>query len=283
MTIVSICSDIHLEFGDITLPGGDILLLAGDTLVASSLREVASDAASRAQKKRYIRFCKEELSKYQRVLAIGGNHEHYGHPLEDTPELVKDLFSEFAPNATYLDNEFVEIEGVRFIGSTLWAASGYGTGNHMTIQGGLNDYTRIRTRGLDDQIALNESGHRRFYVADANRLHQEALGFLKEAVATDKPCVVMTHHAPTYLAINRKRFPEMDLDEAYASNQHAFIEANPQIKVWAFGHIHSRQRVQIGETRLVSNSRGYFGLDRSVKDFDATEADFDLKTFNFLV
>ena len=34
MSVVSVMSDLHLEFADIELPGGDILLLPGDIQMA---------------------------------------------------------------------------------------------------------------------------------------------------------------------------------------------------------------------------------------------------------
>ena len=279
MVVVSVASDLHLEFGDIVLPGGDILLLCGDTFVANRLEEAKNDADRRAQKKRYRKFCAEELRKYWKVLAIAGNHEFYHGVIPDELELIRDLFSEYAPNATLLDNEHVEIEGVRFIGSTLWATHGCGTGNHLLIQQGMNDFRCIHVRDEEDPSGFRT---RKFTVNDANRLHQEAVEFLKEAVKTELPCVIMTHHAPSYLVANRKRYPNQDMDDAYYSNQHALIEDNPGIKCWVFGHNHYRCRRKLGETWLVSNPRGYYGHERMSLAFDSTEADFRLKTFEFV-
>lgn len=279
MTTVSVVSDIHLEFGQCELPGGDILLLCGDTFVADYLREARSDADARSQKKRYREFCAKELSKYWRVLAIGGNHEHYHGVLTDTSELVGDLFSEFAPNATWLDDQLVEIDGVRFIGSTLWATYGYGTANQLPIQDGLNDFRLIWVPDEGDSTGF---ATRKFTVEDANRLHQEALVFLKEAVNTEMPCVVFTHHAPTYLACNRKRFPNGDMDDAYASNQSELILNHPNIKCFFSGHSHYRFRTKIGETKVASNPRGYYGHERASLGFDSRECDFSLETFEFI-
>ena len=279
MTIVSVASDLHLEMGDCTLPGGDILLLCGDTFVASRLQQFRNDADSRAQKKRYRRFCREELKKYDTVIAISGNHEFYGGVVPGEGALIKDLFSEFSKNARYLYNEAIEIDGVRFIASTLWATHGCGTANHMLIQDGMNDFKLIHICDEDDPSGFHT---RKFTVEDANRLHQEAIAFLKEAVQTELPCVLMTHHAPTYLACNRKRFPNGDMDDAYASNQTEFILANPQIRMVFHGHSHYRYRTKIGETKVAANPRGYYGYERESMSFDASECDFYLSTFEFI-
>jgi hypothetical protein len=66
------------------------------------------------------------------------------------------------------------------------------------------------------------------------------------------------------------------VDDAYYSNQHALIEANPQILVWSHGHTHDSCHYRIGDTLVVSNQRGYFPRERCSRDFDAEAEDFDL-------
>ena len=259
VTIVSVASDLHLEFEGCQLPGGDVLWLLGDTLVADYLREVRNDADARAQKKRYRRFFTEEAKKYDELYLIWGNHEHYHGVLTDTTELVRNFLAEFAPNARCMDNEYVEIDGVRFIASTLWATYGYGAANQMAIQDSMNDFKLINVPCESDKSGFKT---RKFRVEDANRLHQVALAFIKEAVKTESPCVLMTHHAPAYLACNRKRFPNGDMDDAYASNQTEFILDNPQIRMAFHGHSHYRYRANIGETKVAANPRGYYGYER---------------------
>ena len=275
---VSVVSDLHLEFEYCSLPGGDLLLMAGDIFVASNLPEFRNDADSRAQKKRYRKFCAVELKKYHKVLKCMGNHSHYGGAIDDSAELIRDLFAEFSPNAQLLDNEYVEIDGVRFIASTLWATYGYGTANQLAIQDSTNDFKLIHVPDEEDSSGFRT---RKFRVEDANRLHQEALAFIKGAVEVDK-CILMTHHAPTYLACNRKRFPNGDMDDAYASNLHEFILDNPQIRMAFHGHSHYRYRANIGETKVAANPRGYYSYERESRSFDAAECDFDLSRFEFI-
>ena len=279
MTIVSVASDLHLEFGDLTLPGGGILIGPGDWLVASRLDPFKNDADSRSQRKRYKRFACEELSKYEYVLYTPGNHDFYGGVYEDTFKRLRDFFAEFAPNTRLLHNEHVEIDGVRFIASTLWATYGFGTANQMAIQDSMNDFKLIHVPCESDKSGFKT---RKFRVEDANRLHQEAIAFLKEAVNTEMPCIVMTHHAPTYLACNRKRFPDGRFDDAYASNLHGLIMDNPHVRMAFHGHSHYRYRANIGETKVAANPRGYYSYERESRSFDAEACDFSLETFEFL-
>jgi hypothetical protein len=61
---ISIMSDLHLEFAPLSgLPGGDVLILAGDIWLVRDMRPEKNDAGSRSRRKRYVKFCREELSK----------------------------------------------------------------------------------------------------------------------------------------------------------------------------------------------------------------------------
>ena len=277
MTIISFVSDLHLEFQDCILPGGDILLVGGDTLISGHLRECATDGEALRWKPVYERFIAEEFRKYWRVFVIMGNHDFWQMRLDTAVPLVRAFLAKHAPNATLLDDEWVETDGVRIIGSTLWATYGIGTAYHVLIQEELKDFVRIK---VYDTVALRE---RKLVVGDLAERHEQCMDFLRKAVKTEKPCIIMTHHSPTYLAANRKRFPDCRFDDAYCANQHEFILDNSQIKLWVHGHSHYRYRATIGETRIVSNSRGYYGYDdgATALGFDATEADFDVATMDF--
>ena len=270
MTIVSGLSDLHLEWDDLyNLPGGDILLVAGDLLIGGELNPERTDGEARRNRDRYTRFIAEEFRKYWRVLVVLGNHDYWGCYINEAPGIIRAFLARYAPNATLLHNDFVELDGVRFVGSTLWATYGQGTANHYLLQKGMKDFARIKKHGD------------RFLVGDIYKEHQAAISFLHRALSTDKPCVVMTHHAPSYIAINRKRFPYGNWDDAYASNQHNLIlDAKPRL--WLHGHVHSRYRAAVGDTKIVANPRGYYGEERMSLGFDPTEADFRLNDFEFV-
>jgi Icc-related predicted phosphoesterase len=270
MTIVSAISDLHLEFMDATLPGGDILLVCGDTLLWDMFRLERTDREALRYRPIFERFLAEELRKYWKALIVLGNHDFFGGYLESTPQLARETLAKYAPNAVLLHNEFTEIDGTRFIGTPLWATYGYGTANHYLLQKGMKDFTRISRHGD------------RLLVRDIFVEHTNAVTFMKQALQTDKPCVVMTHHAPTYLAINRQRFPDGKWDDAYASNQHELIMDTPNVRMWFHGHIHDRYRTQIGEARLAANPRGYSGHELMAGDFDPLACDFDLATLEFM-
>jgi hypothetical protein len=280
MAIVSVSSDLHLGFEYCKLPGGDILLLPGDIFdEANRLQKRKNDADSRALRKRYHKFCAQELRKYALVLYTPGNHEGYYGVIPDDYALIKDMFSDLAPNTHLLDNATMDIDGVRFIGSTLWATYGYGTANELLIREGMNDFALIDVPREENKFGFET---RKFAVADANRLHHEAVTYIGKALDTELPCVAFTHHAPSYLSCNRKRFPDGRMDDAYASNLQDLILDHPNCKVWTHGHSHYRYRAKVGDTKITANPRGYYGHERSSMHFNSAEADFDLKTFEFV-
>jgi hypothetical protein len=190
-----------------------------------------------------------------------GNHEFYGSNLDDAPEMAHDFLARHAPHARLLDNDVEEIDGVRFIGTTLWAPCGAGKPiTEMAIARGMNDFKLIKS--LSGML---------FTPAQAADFHAQDRAWLREEIeaAAGLRCVVITHHAPSILCDSHGG----TLGEAYCSNQHGLIEANPHIALWAFGHTHESARFTIGETEVVSNPRGYAGHELIAKHFNVTAAD----------
>lgn len=96
-----ILSDLHTEFADFEPPETDAetIILAGDIGVGvEGVRWAVHHYPVRP------------------VIYVPGNHEFYGHDIGLTTELQA-----AAPdNITVLSNDAVVLDGVRFLGSTLW-------------------------------------------------------------------------------------------------------------------------------------------------------------------
>jgi Icc-related predicted phosphoesterase len=271
---VSIASDLHLEHGALKgLPGGDVLLLAGDIITVNPVRKECTDARSIDLRKRYDEFFEKEISKYGLVLCIKGNHEFYSGLIENTNTLLKSYLKEHAPNCHVLDNEAYDIDGVRIIGSTFWATYGCGTPNHLKIQRELNDFNFIRTLcniAPTDPVICHG---RNINVNDLAAEHAFSMVAVQQLLCTATyPCVVLTHHAPSYLSIDAIS----SLDDAYASNQYLMID-DYRPKLWIHGHTHSVKSYEIGETKVRCNPRGYFQREVRAKYFDISLFDFDLE------
>jgi Icc-related predicted phosphoesterase len=276
---VTIMSDLHLEFYTLkNIPKGDILILAGDIFIAAHMHKFHTDARSRSEKKKYEKFCKEELSKYKHILYVKGNHEHYQGNFENTSSILKEYLSLHAPNLTLLDNESIIIVGVKFIGSSCWSTYGCNTAKHMIIQEGMNDCHVIKTQLSSDDDYTDEFTHkihgRKFNVFDINKEHEKSIKYIENELeaANNLPCIVITHHAPSYMSLMESR----NMDDAYCSNQHKLIEKYKP-KMWIHGHTHDTKKYKINETIIISNQRGYFGMERCARTFDPSAADFNLE------
>ena len=74
-------------------------------------------------------------------------------------------------------------------------------------------------------------------------------------IAMPKKIVVVTHHLPTFAAIEDRHKGSV-LNAAYATELGNYI-ADSRISAWIYGHSHHTTDLTIGNTRLVSNPLGY--------------------------
>lgn len=121
---ISVCSDIHLEFGDILIEntdGADVLILGGDILVAKDIAQhdpnniMGDDYRSN----RFHTFFQNCTGRFPHVIFVAGNHEHYHGDFAKTIPHLKDVLG-YLPNLHILDKETWTLDDVTFIGGTLW-------------------------------------------------------------------------------------------------------------------------------------------------------------------
>ena len=268
---IHIASDLHLEISGRypELPGGDILLLAGDTVVADHLHDGTCDHHRLARK-----FFATQVAKYRHCLVLMGNHEHYRGVFEDTSVIYARFLAACAPNTQLLDDATRVIDGVAFVGSTLWApCRGVSPLVELGIGQGMNDFRMIRK-------AHGRRATRRFTTADARAHHERSAAFLRAEVARHDKVVVLTHHAPS-LKSNTKyqaggHWTGDTLTPAYCSDLEDIMIDNPQISHWIHGHTHQNSDYQIGSTRVLSNQHGYLGRERIAQEFDPTRGAFEV-------
>jgi predicted phosphodiesterase len=194
-----------------------------------------------------------------------GNHEFYGrfHPqeLEEARKAAPDF------RVSLLENDCVSICGVRFAGATTWTDYRiFGDRNAPAAMAvartGLNDHRRIGWR---------KKPWARFRPEEALMLHSGTRAFLKDALATDQPTVVVTHHAPSMLSV-ADRYLSDALTAAFASSiAHDLLEApseanadtgvGPRLRadVWCHGHTHNSADYVLASTstRVIANPHGY--------------------------
>jgi Icc-related predicted phosphoesterase len=230
-------------------PEADVLILAGDVWNGWRLRSVANDANSRKHKKNAQYLIDKVFPKYKLVLAVMGNHEHYGSYLSQTEEFIRD-FHKDCPNFKLLHGEKYVFENVVFIGATLWTNYMRGNQLEMTIcQQFMNDYRCIGR--IDDKPITP---------LDIIQVHYNELDLMDCLmdinVFGDQKIVFITHHPPTLKSLASAHVGN-GLDAAFASDLSSFIEEHPQISMWFHGHTHENFDYMCFNTRVLANQCGY--------------------------
>ena len=121
---ISVCSDIHLEFGDIDLVNTDsvdVLILGGDICVAADIkqRDTYNVMGEHYRSNRFHDFFQRCSAQFPHVIFIVGNHEHYHGDFAKTIPHFKDVLG-YLPNLHILEKETWVLDDVTFIGGTLW-------------------------------------------------------------------------------------------------------------------------------------------------------------------
>ena len=275
---VSVISDLHIDFADLTLPGGDVLILSGDVFEAKSFKKeiynsemvLLEHEREDQRPDRFYRFILEECSaKYRKVIMVMGNHEHYRFQFHKTYEHIK---SQLPENVHLLEKESLVLDGVLFLGATLWTDMNRQDALTMYhMQGAMNDYRQI--------TMLNEEKHvyHRLQPEYTVKEHLKTLEYFRTALAENKqreggplPVVVVTHHSPSKLSIKPKYEKDVLMNGAYSSDLSEFILDHPEIQVWTHGHTHDTFDYQVGSTRVICNPRGYKYYEPRADEFDPT-------------
>lgn len=249
-------SDLHLEFENhkpVQLPNADVLVLAGDVLVAEDLRRHSRDdpvlphtQPRGVSAQRYRAFLDQVSAHYQHVVYVAGNHEFYHGKFLQTLQVLQDECLQNYPNLHFLENNHIDIAGVRFLGGTLWTdCNRYDPNTMLALQYGLNDYRNITN---------DEHGYTKLRPQHTVQRHAQTRQYIAQN-CTEKT-VVVTHHAPTPQSIAPQYQDKYDLNGGYASDLTQLIFTH-QPQYWCHGHMHNRSNYRVGETQVVCNPRGY--------------------------
>ena len=234
-------SDLHADVAAIkpitVAPDIDVVIVAGDTCQGAE---------------RGFDFMRRIVPMHVTIVAVLGNHEFYGRCLPD--ELAYARAAAPLYGVHLLENDAVEVGGVRFVGATLW--TDYALFGEVAsplamsaARAGLNDHRRIAW--------AKEPRWLRFRPQEALLLHRRSVGFIAAELAKPfaGPTVVVTHHAPHPGSVH-PRYENDLLSAAYVSDLTALIEAG-QPTLWVHGHVHSSFDYRVGETRVLCNPHGY--------------------------
>jgi Icc-related predicted phosphoesterase len=196
--------------------------------------------------------------EFKNVVYVFGNHEHYHGDFVTSTEIIRTAFGHLS-NVHILDIDSVDIDGVLFVGGTLW--TNFKNRDPVVMwdaQAMMNDYRTVR----NGPPGVYGSAPK-FLPEDAVLYHEEMLKTIDAACKDEtRPIVVVGHHAPSFQSISG-RYGGDKLNGAYASDLVEFVEQHPQIKLWTHGHIHNNSDYMIGSTRVLCNPRGYHGYEEN--------------------
>ena len=236
---IQVLSDLHLEHGGFVPehhPAADIIVLAADLAPYTE---------------GLVEQFREHWASAPHILYVLANHEFYGTEID---EARARLAEECAGAGIHLlDPGMIQIEGIRFIGATLWTdllleGKADEIGAHMRVSREISDFGgAIQHRGRDFTTGESVERHR----ADRAFIERE----LMETERAGERAVVITHQAPSPRSI-RPRYEGDPFNCAFASDLDRLIERH-QPALWIHGHMHDPVDEQLGRTQLVANPAGY--------------------------
>ncbi|MET3465932.1 metallophosphoesterase [Variovorax atrisoli] len=248
---LQLLSDLHLEshphFRAEPLPGADMLVLAGDI-------------GSYQQGSRLIdpdfglgRFSPRNGWPVP-VIYVPGNHEYDNVDFDETHDRLRTLCDEL--EIIWLERESRVIEGVRFVGTTLWADFDALAEPTDSLAEALKK--RGKAMRAADFYLEKAATMRNGELFLAAQLREQALAcqeWLTQALAEpfDGTTVVVTHFAPSLESGD----PRYGLTPGTAGFCNALDALLPHAQLWLHGHLHCPSDYVKNGCRVVANPLGY--------------------------
>jgi hypothetical protein len=252
---IQLMSDLHLEaqpgYAPRPAPGAQLLVLAGD--IGSYQR------GSRLTEPDFglARFSPRNGWPVP-VLYVPGNHEYDNLDFDETHERLRETCARL--DITWLEREELMVDGVRFLGTTLWADF-----DALALQPGAPEPT------LDQLLKQRHKAFRaaNFYLEKAAAMRHGQLmlaeawrdqalvcqAWLRDALARpwDGTTVVVTHFAPSL----RSADPRYGVTPATAGFCNSLEDLLAQSQFWLHGHLHCQHDYVERGCRVVTNTLGY--------------------------
>lgn len=218
----------------------------------------------------YEKFLKIHSELFTHILIISGNHEYYSVrnivSIGETDAMIEKIVSKYK-NITYLNKSGLIIDGVKFIGCTLWSDV---SSIPDIAEKVMNDYKYIyvkknkknnkKNKNQDkSQNSSDEKYKRLLKASDVCEMNKECIEWIKHEInkfkETDKykKIIILTHHAPSFSMLNKSDV----YSPCYATNYNDIM--GKPVSIWISGHSHHSNHIRINNTLCVSNCMGYPG------------------------
>ena len=205
----------------------------------------------------YTPWLTDLAQRHKAVIYVGGNHEGYMSSFKTAFRYMNKLAGRLG-NMFVLENDSVVVDGVKFLGTTMWTP----------LDGPLDQFL---VRDMNDFEYIGS-----WTVFKWRAAYTVARSFLETELSKehDGPVVVVTHHLPSYQSIG-KQFIERSDQCAYAANQDdLMLKYKPAL--WCHGHTHDSFDYGVMDygdvlcTRVVCNPHGYYGKEVN-SEYDPTK------------
>ena len=263
---IQLLSDLHFEsnphFVARPTPGADLLVLAGDIgsyQPGSLLTDLLDDSDFGLARFSPLPVSQGGAGWPTPVFFLPGNHEYDGLDFDATHARLRATCQRLG--LVWLEREVVLLQGIRFVGATLWT-------NFDALTAAQ---AAAGTLTADDQLKAREKAFRaaNFYLTKnhafqngqpmlADAVREQGLlseAWLRQALARsfDGPTVVVTHFAPSLLSAD----PRYGLAPGTAGFCNALDDLLGQAQLWLHGHLHCASDYVKNGCRVVANPLGY--------------------------
>lgn len=250
---LQLLSDLHIEVHPqlqiAPAPGADLLVLAGDIgSYQEGSRLVAPDFG-------LTRFSPRHGWPAP-VIYVPGNHEYDNADFDEVHSRLRETCE--ALEIGWLERETRTIDGIRFVGTTLWADFDALVEPSDTLGDALKKRGKaVRAANFYlEKAATQRAG--RIFLADEMREHSLICqDWLRNELAQDfdGTTVVITHFAPTLASAD----PRYGLSPGTAGFCNSLDELLPRADLWLHGHLHCQFDYLKDGCRVVANPLGYMG------------------------
>lgn len=254
---ICLFNDLHLEFVPFDFPSEDtydVMVWAGDIFPIKRWLEGDKDVTN-------------HIPRDKPIYYVVGNHEYY-HSVFAVAPLREYLAKEF-PNITLLEDEFVRLtDEVVLYGMTMWTNFNDREIEAMAYaERRMNDYKYIYKPILHRNIRIPIDS------ATTAAKHDDSIEMAHAHLRCNRRLrneegnkdiyqkfIMVTHHSPLPTK-NQNPRDDVLLNPAYIAQDALELMNDHDIVVWCHGHTHEFRDEIYNNTRILSNARGYEGLE----------------------
>ena len=184
------------------------------------------------------------------IIYVPGNHEFYDACMPRMRDKLAEEAKRYA--IELLDNRAVTLNGVLFIGTTLW--TDFALYSDDTAHDAAQTMA-LAARRMPDFRVISTAPYEPLTPQFSQQLHYQAVAWLTSALNSPwhGPKVVVSHHAPLGDCIPA-RYSGDRLSPAFASH---LIHLMGRMDMWIHGHVHEPVDIVRSGTRIVANPGGY--------------------------